>query len=78
MAKRGFFRDFMGVLNSNVVSLVSALLMVVVLTRVMGTDGYGAYNALIVVPLIVVSLTHLGIRGASIYLIGSKKYDENH
>ena len=78
MAKRGFFRDFMGVLNSNVVSLVSALLMVVVLTRVMGTDGYGAYNALIVVPLIVVSLTHLGIRGASIYLLGSKKYDENH
>lgn len=78
MAKRGFFRDFLGVLNSNIVSLVSALLMVVVLTRVLGTEGYGEYNALIVIPLIVVSLTHLGIRGASIYLLGNKKYDENH
>jgi len=77
MAKRGFFRDFLGVLNSNVVSLVSALLMVVVLTRVLGTEGYGTYNALIVIPLIVVSLTHLGIRGASIYFLGNKKYDEN-
>ncbi len=77
MAKRGFFRDFLGVLNSNIVSLVSALLMVVVLTRVLGTDGYGEYNALIVIPLIVVSLTHLGIRGASIYLLGNKKFDEN-
>ncbi len=77
MAKRGFFRDFVGVLNSNVVSLVSALLMVVVLTRVLGTEGYGTYNALIVIPLIVVSLTHLGIRGASIYFLGNKKYNEN-
>ena len=77
MAKRGFFRDFMGVLNSNIVSVVSALLMVVVLTQVLGTEGYGAYNALLVIPLIVVSFTHLGIRGASIYLLGNKKYDEN-
>jgi len=77
MAKRGFFRDFMGVLNSNIVSLVSALLLVVLLTRFLGTEGYGAYNALIVIPLIAVSLTHLGIRGASIYLLGNKKYDEN-
>ncbi|MDP2722975.1 MAG: polysaccharide biosynthesis C-terminal domain-containing protein [Bacteroidales bacterium] len=77
MAKRGFFRDFVGVLNSNIVSLLSALLMVVVLTRVLGTEGYGTYNALIVIPLIVVSFTHLGIRGASIYLLGIKKYDEN-
>ncbi len=77
MAKRGFFRDFIGVLNSNIVSLLSALLLVVLLTRVLGTEGYGAYNALIVIPLIAVSLAHLGIRGASIYLIGNKKFDEH-
>ncbi|MFA5417110.1 MAG: polysaccharide biosynthesis C-terminal domain-containing protein [Bacteroidales bacterium] len=77
MAKRVFFRDFVGVLNSNVVSLVGALLLIVVLTRILGTESFGRYNALIVIPLIVISFTHLGIRGASIYLLGSKKYDKD-
>ncbi len=77
MAKRGFFRDFMGVLNSNIFSLICALLISVLLARVLGADGYGVFNALIVIPTIVVSLTHLGIRGASIYLLGQKKYGDD-
>ncbi len=77
VAKRGFFRDFVGVLNSNIFSLICALLISVLLTRVLGAEGYGLFNALVVVPLIVVSLTHLGIRGASIYLLGQKKYPDD-
>lgn len=77
MAKRGFFRDFLGVFNSNIASLLSALLISVLLTRILGAEGYGVFNALVVVPTIVISLTHLGVRGASLYLLGQKKYDEN-
>jgi O-antigen/teichoic acid export membrane protein len=65
MAKRRFLRDFIGVL------------VVILLTRILGVDGFGLYYALLVIPIIVVSLTHLGVRGASIYMIGQKKYSDD-
>lgn len=78
MAKRRFLRDFIGVLNSNVFSIICGVLVVILLTNVLGAEGFGLYYALLVIPIIVVSLTHLGIRGASIYLIGQKKYSDDH
>ena len=77
MAKRGFLRDFIGVLNSNVFSIICGVLVVILLTNILGPEGFGLYYALLVIPIIVVSLTHLGIRGASIFLIGQKKYPED-
>jgi len=77
MAKRGFLRDFIGVLNSNVFSIICGVLVVILLTNILGAEGFGLYYALLVIPIIVVSLTHLGIRGASIYLIGRKKYSDD-
>lgn len=77
MAKRHFFRDFIGVLNSNVFSIVCGVLVVILLTRILGVDGFGLYYALLVIPIIAVSLTHLGVRGASIYMIGQKKYSDD-
>lgn len=77
MAKRHFLRDFIGVLNSNVFSIVCGALVVILLTRILGVDGFGLYYALLVIPIIVVSLTHLGVRGASIYMIGQKKYRDD-
>ncbi len=74
MAKRRFIRDFIGVLNSNVFSILCGVLVVILLTRILGVDGFGLYYALLVIPLIVVSFTHLGVRGASIFMIGQKKY----
>ena len=78
MAKRGFLRDTIGVLNSNIVSIVCMLLAVILLTRILGTEGFGLYYALLVIPIIVVSFTNLGIRGASIFMIGQKKYSDDH
>ncbi|HJN05647.1 MAG TPA: oligosaccharide flippase family protein, partial [Bacteroidales bacterium] len=77
MAKRRFLRDFIGVLNSNVFSIICGVLVVILLTRILGVDGFGLYYALLVIPIIVVSLTHLGVRGASIYMIGQKKYSDD-
>ena len=77
MAKRGFLRDTIGVLNSNIVSIICGVLVVVLLTNILGTEGFGVYYALLVIPLIVVSLTQMGVRGASIYLLGKKKYTDD-
>ncbi len=77
MAKRRFWRDIVGVFNSNVFSIISALLISVLLTRILGPEGYGIYTTLLIVPVIVVSLTHLGIRGSAVYHVGHKTYDES-
>ncbi len=77
MAKRRFLRDTIGVLNSNVFSIICGVLVVILLTRILGVDGFGLYYALLVIPLIVVSFTHLGVRGASIFMIGQKKYSDD-
>lgn len=77
MAKRRFLRDFIGVLNSNVFSIICMVLVSILLTRILGVEGFGLYYALLVIPIIVVSLTHLGIRGASIFMIGQKKFSDD-
>lgn len=76
MAKRKFIKDVVGVFNSNVFSLICGLLLSILLTRQLGPEGFGLFTSLIVIPLIVVSITNLGIRGAAIYMLGQKKYDE--
>lgn len=76
MPKRHFIKDVAGVFNSNVFSLVCGLLLSILLTRQLGPEGFGLFTTLVVIPLIVVSITNLGIRGAAIYLLGQKKYDE--
>lgn len=71
-----FLKDVVGVFNSNVFSLVCGLLLSVLLTRELGPEGFGLFTSLLVIPLIVVSITNLGVRGAAIYLIGQKKIPE--
>jgi O-antigen/teichoic acid export membrane protein len=71
-----FLKDVVGVFNSNVFSLVCGLLLSVLLTRELGPEGFGLFTSLLVIPIIVVSITNMGVRGASIYLIGRKKYNE--
>ena len=77
MARRRFLRDVIGVFGSNVFSLINGFLISVVLTRVLGPEGFGIYTAILIIPFIVVSLTHLGIRGSSVYHVGKKTFDEN-
>ncbi len=62
--------------SSNVFSLICGLLLSILLTRTLGPEGFGLFSSLIVIPLIVVSITNLGIRGAAIFLLGQKKYPE--
>jgi len=77
MAKRRFARDVIGVFNSNVFSIITGLLASIILARMLGPDKFGIFTALVIIPTIVVSLTHLGIRGSAIFHVGKGKYDNN-
>jgi O-antigen/teichoic acid export membrane protein len=77
MAKRRFYRDVIGVFNSNVFSIIAGLLASIILARVLGPDKYGIFSALVIIPMIVVSLTHLGIRGSAIFHVGKGHFDKN-
>jgi O-antigen/teichoic acid export membrane protein len=77
MAKRRFSRDVVGVFNSNVFSIVAGLLFSVILARALGPDKFGVYSALIIIPMIVLSLTHMGIRGSAIFHVGKGEFDRN-
>jgi len=75
MAKRGLIRDIGGVFGSNLVAVLSALLLSVVLSRSLGPEKYGTYNVILSTLLIVIGFLQFGMRPAGIYFIGSRKYN---
>lgn len=77
MAKRSYLHDIASVFSSNVFTLITNLLLVVLLTRVLGPEGYGLYTSVLVVPMLVVSFFQMGIRPTTVFLIGSGKNNEN-
>lgn len=74
---RTYGGDIISVFSSNVFSLVANLAIVVILTRLLGPEGYGLYNAILVIPLLVVSFFQMGIRPSTVFMIGSGKHDQN-
>lgn len=68
---RSFSGDIVSVFTSNIFSLLANLGVVVLLTRVLGPEGYGLYTAVLVVPLLVVSFFQMGIRPSTVYMIGA-------
>ncbi len=77
MAQRSLLKDISSVFASNILSIGSALLIDIVLSRQLGPDGRGLYASIIVVPLIVTSFVMLGIRRSAVYHIGKKTFDIN-
>jgi len=75
MARRSFLKDISGVFASNILAIISALLIDIVLSRQLGPEGRGLYAAILVVPLIVTSFVMLGIRRSAVYHLGKKLYD---
>ncbi|MCK4677477.1 MAG: polysaccharide biosynthesis C-terminal domain-containing protein [Bacteroidales bacterium] len=74
MVRQSFLQDVTKVLSSNVFTIINGLIISIILSRQLGPSGFGLYSAILVVPLIVISITQLGIRASAIYFIGNKKY----
>ncbi|MGE5318174.1 MAG: flippase [Chloroflexota bacterium] len=68
---KSFSGDIVSVFTSNIFSLLANLAVVILLTRVLGPEGYGLYTAVLVIPLLVVSFFQMGIRPSTVYMIGS-------
>ncbi len=77
MAKRTIFRDITGVLSSNLVAMVSVLLINILLSRVLGPSGFGIYSSLFAVPLVVLSIAQLGMSRSAVYHLGRKLYNDS-
>ncbi|MEI6901377.1 MAG: polysaccharide biosynthesis C-terminal domain-containing protein [Bacteroidota bacterium] len=78
MAERSYFQDILSVFGSNMAVTASNLAIGIILSRVLGAAGYGIYSSIIVVPMIVIGLTQLGIRRATMYHIGTGKLPVDH
>lgn len=76
MTKRSFFKDILGVLSSNVFSLILGLLTGIIISRVLGPEGRGVYTSIYVVPLIFLSFGTFGIRRSAVFHIGKKLFKE--
>jgi O-antigen/teichoic acid export membrane protein len=77
LAKRSYLQDIASVFGTNVFTLASNLLLVVVLVRLLGPANYGLYTSVLVVPMLVVSFFQMGIRATTVHLIGSGKFDDD-
>ncbi|MBK9358133.1 MAG: polysaccharide biosynthesis C-terminal domain-containing protein [Bacteroidales bacterium] len=77
MAKRSYLQDIASVFGTNVFTLVSNLLLVILLVRVLGPANYGLYTSVLVVPMLVVSFFQMGIRATTVHVIGSGKHSDN-
>ncbi len=75
-AKRSFIRDTISVMKSRVFMLALSFITGVALARFLGPEGKGIYAAILVFPSLILSLADLGIRQATIFQLGKKKYSE--
>ncbi len=75
MRKSSFFGDITGVISSNAFAEALRFIIGILLARALAPEGRGLYAAILVVPMMIVSLTELGIRRSVIQHIGEKKYE---
>ncbi len=78
MTKTRFLKDILSVFYSNVFAIINGLLISIILSRVLGPEGFGIYVSIMVVPTIAVGFVQLGIRRSAIYHIGTKKFKEDN
>ncbi len=75
-AGRSLLADIVGVLSSHVLSMLAVLGLSVLLSRILGPEGYGIYTSLFAVPMIVLGLVQLGLSRSAIYHLGNQLFPE--
>ena len=74
MKAAAFARDTALTLVARVIGFGLALLSSVVIARALGPDGTGIYTLAILFPLLILTLTNLGIGPATVYYVAQNKY----
>lgn len=66
--------DILTTFVTKILFLGGSFIISVILARLLGPEGKGQVTALFVIPNLTITLANLGIRQASAYYIGQKKY----
>jgi len=70
-----YYRHSFVTFAGQILSLVLILLSNILITRVLGPEGKGVMSLLLAFPIVTVLFSIVGLDEASIYFLGSKKYE---
>lgn len=75
LVKQKIIQDVLKVFSSNILTLGVSFISSVLIARYLGVQGKGLLTVLLVYPSLVMTLSQMGIRQASVYEIGRKKFN---
>ena len=70
-----FVKDTLITFYTQIGTLVLGIAAAIIIARVLGPSGKGAYTLIILVPTLLAALGNLGIGMANIYFIGKERYE---
>jgi O-antigen/teichoic acid export membrane protein len=70
-----FIKDTLITFSAHLVAVILGIAAAIVIARVLGPDGKGAYSLILLVPTLLALLGNLGIYIANTYFGGSRKHD---
>jgi O-antigen/teichoic acid export membrane protein len=76
MPKRRVLRDIFSVSAVTTISIILHIPIGIIMARMLGPEGNGIYTFVLVIPMLVNSMSQLGIRRSIIFFIGKKIYNE--
>ena len=74
---QGFFKNIIRVVRTSTFNTIVRAITGILIARILGPEGTGILTTLLVVPTMVISLSELGVRRASIIQIGEKKFSHD-
>lgn len=72
-----FIKDTLSTFSTKIVGVVLGLVATIIIARVLGPEGKGAYTLIILIPSMLVLLGNLGIGTGNIYFGGSQRHNWN-
>jgi len=70
-----FIKDVLITFSTQIVTVITGLAVSIVIARVLGPEGKGAYSLIILVPALLAFLGNLGVGISNVYFGGSRKYN---
>jgi O-antigen/teichoic acid export membrane protein len=69
-----FIKDTLTTFSTQIIGVILGLAAAIIIARVLGPSGKGAYTLIILVPMLLATFGTLGIGVANLYFVGKKKY----